>query len=540
MIFDKLKPISAAIIIAFLGLNISSQSLPLIENAPFKLETGRSFAASGRSETKRANAFNSRPKQIISDIEEAMTIIGQNSIVVKSNDKTAETVDGMLKTLDPHSHYYDQSEWNELLDDYNNAFVGVGVSIISRWHNNSIGTYVVSTVPGSPAAQSKLNYGDEIIRVGTVDTSGKNSAEVSSLIRGQNGTSVKLTLKDAADNKIKTVKLPRVKLPQPTVSAAFMIDKNVGYIGLTHGFSFTTANEVMSATTKLTALGMTSLILDIRGNPGGILEQSVRVAEQFLPSGTTIVSQRGRTPSDTRVWRSGNTPKLTIPLILLVDGETASASEVLAGAMQDNDRALIIGQRTFGKGLVQNVIDLPEQAGLTLTAAQYYTPSGRSIQRDYSDGSLYNYYNHKNQIIDIDKPLYAAKTVTERRVYGGNGIEPDITLDSKSPNTKLNDVVAFFVSSNMSLNNDNEELFSKFTDFAKLNSITELKKEQVLPLLRIELALAANGAAAGIHERIMYDETIHTAIKNMESSRELYAKASQLLSSNVSRNKKAR
>ena len=543
MNFDKLKPTVVLFLVAFLGVSTFSQSLPLIENRPFKLERGSSFAASGHSQAKRTRTLNTRPKQIINDIKEAMAVIQQNGIGINAGDPLQETVEGMLRTLDPHSHYYTQSDWTELIDDYNNEYVGVGVSIISRQNGDSMRTYVVSTVPGSPAADAKMHYGDEIIRVGNIETRGKSSTEVSELIRGESGTRVTIQLKNSKDGSIRTSDLTRIKLPQPTVSTAFMVDESVGYIGLTHGFSFTTAAEVRAATAKLTEQGMTALVLDLRGNPGGILEQSVRVAEEFLPVGATIVSQRGKVPSDTRVWRSGKTEKLTIPLILLVDGETASASEVLAGAMQDNDRALIIGERTFGKGLVQNVIDLPDRTGLTLTAAQYYTPSGRSIQRDYSDGSLYNYYNHKNQTAAIDKPSYVAKTITERRVYGGNGIEPDIPFTPQKLDTPLIDLIAFYTALNVGKSQLSDDMvLAEFYAFAVSRGFSNNLGDgkNVLRVLKTESALAANGTLAGIRERIINDPAVGLAISEMARSSELYVKATQTRTANIAQNKKTR
>ncbi len=285
MIFDKIKPAAAALSCAVFALSTFSQSLPLIDNAPFKIEPGSSFSASGESERTRTASNRTRPGQVIDDIEEAIAIINQNKFSSNNKDLTADAVDGMLHTLDPHSHYYTQSEWKELMDDYNNEYFGVGVSIISRVRDGSMETYVVSTVPGSPASEANLKYGDKIVAVGGVDVNGRSSVEVSDLIRGANGTNVRITVKKTNGGRIETVKLARTKLPQPTVSAAFMLNDRVGYIGLTHGFSFTTADEVKAAAAKLNTAGMRSLVLDIRGNPGGILEQSVKVAEQFLPSG---------------------------------------------------------------------------------------------------------------------------------------------------------------------------------------------------------------------------------------------------------------
>jgi carboxyl-terminal processing protease len=193
---------------------------------------------------------------------------------------------------------------------------------------------------------------------------------------------------------------------------------------MTEGFNFNTAAELTASINSLKSRGMRSLVLDLRGNPGGLLEQAVQVAGQFLPEGTVIVSQRGRRPFDNRVWRSKNPAPQTIPLIVLVDRDTASASEIVAGALQDHDRALIVGERTFGKGLVQNVIDLPSGGALTLTGARYFTPSGRCIQRDYSSMSSYDYFNTRTALVE---PTSSSQTKTDRNrtVFGGNGIEPD-------------------------------------------------------------------------------------------------------------------
>jgi carboxyl-terminal processing protease len=209
-----------------------------------------------------------------------------------------------------------------------------------------------------------------------------------------------------------------------------MIRPGIGYIDLSEGFTYTTDDEFTTALRDLHRQGMTSLLLDLRGNGGGIVEQAVKVAEKFLPAGELIVSQRGRTVVDSREWRSANPAPENMPLVLLVDENTASASEIVAGALQDSDRALIVGEKTFGKGLVQNVIDLPQKSGLTLTAARYYTPSGRSIQRDYSATGEYDYFSHRSPAGAIDKPYFEAKTATGRKVLGGDGIAPDDAVKS--------------------------------------------------------------------------------------------------------------
>ncbi len=286
-------------------------------------------------------------------------------------------------------------------------------------------TFIISTVPGSAAAAGHLRFGDKIVAVNGEKMSGEDSAVVRDKVRGKDGSIVRLQIERADSKSVQSVDLRRSVVPQPSIPDSYMLRPGVGYVDMTEGFNFTTSGELSQALKSLHRQGMTSLIIDLRNNPGGILEQAVKVAEQFLPAGRVIVSQRGRTRLDNRVWRSTNKNPETVPLVLLVDEGTASASEVVAGALQDYDRALIIGNRTFGKGLVQSVLNLPGGAGLTLTAARYFTPSGRSIQRDYSNGSLYEYYNGRSNLTGVDLAKLEAHTSTNRKVFGGNGIEPD-------------------------------------------------------------------------------------------------------------------
>jgi carboxyl-terminal processing protease len=210
-----------------------------------------------------------------------------------------------------------------------------------------------------------------------------------------------------------------------------MIKPGVGYIDMTHGFNYDTAELLQDRIEKLHKRGMNSLVLDLRNNPGGFLDQALNVAQIFLPQGQVILTQKGRNGQNDRVYRSSNPDPDRTPLVILVNDYTASASEIVAGAMQDHDRAMIVGQTSFGKGLVQSIIPLPEGAGLTLTSAKYFTPSGRLIQRDYSDGGWYSYIYRggtlRGEMTDLQgKPVgQASRTDTGRPVYGGGGITPD-------------------------------------------------------------------------------------------------------------------
>ncbi|MGH7783894.1 MAG: S41 family peptidase, partial [Candidatus Binatia bacterium] len=308
-------------------------------------------------------------------------------------------------------------------------------------------TYVIATFPGSASSRANLLFGDKIIAVDGKPVSGKDSIDVRDAVRGKSGSVVRVQIERANTGLVETVELRRGVVPQPSIPAYYMLRPGIGYVDMSEGFNYSTSSELATAIKDLHKHGMTSLVMDLRDNPGGIVDQAVKVAEQFLPAGSVILSQRGRYPIDTRVWRSTNKAPDQIPLVVLVNENTASASEIVAGALQDYDRALIIGDKTFGKGLVQNVINLPFGAGLTLTAARYYTPSGRSIQRDYSHLGMYDYYRSRTDLPENIRARFEAHTTTNRKVYGGDGIMPDdrILADTLNPvQAALLDNIFFF------------------------------------------------------------------------------------------------
>jgi carboxyl-terminal processing protease len=278
---------------------------------------------------------------------------------------------------------------------------------------------------GSAAARAKVRFGDRIISVDGRDISGLGLTAVRDLLRGDTGSMLKLKIERAASGKIDSLDLQRNIIGQPSIPDAYILRPGIGYVDMTEGFNYTTSDEFDRALRDLKRQGMQSLVLDLRWNGGGILQQAVKIAERFLPAGTQILSQRGRSPADTRVYTSANSTAEKMPLVVLVNRGTASASEIVAGALQDDDRALIVGEKTYGKGLVQTVIDLPGGSGLTLTTGRYLTPSGRSIQRDYSTVDLYDYYNQKTPSSGVGKAYFEARTITNRKVFGGDGIHPD-------------------------------------------------------------------------------------------------------------------
>lgn len=447
------KPMIRTGILAFLQLSIASAALAQVRtplNGPaesFILSPGSTFSASGGSTDARTGL--AKPSRIAADILEAQQIIKDHHIDgkrLRSADTTKYAITGMLDSLDPHSSFYDAAEWKELMDEQRSGYTGIGATIASFERGGAVDTFILSTFPGSPAAKLQLRYGDRIVAVNGERMTGRSSDIVRDKIRGASGSTVRITVERASDLRQVTLEIKRDRVEQPSIPDAYILRQGIGYVDLSEGFNYTTADEFDTAITNLKRQGMTSLILDLRGNGGGIVDQAVKVASRFLPAGMTVVTQRGRTRIDNRVWRSSNSNPETMPLVVLVNEDTASASEIVAGAFQDADRALIVGEKTFGKGLVQSVLELPGRTGLTLTTARYLTPSGRSIQRDYSRGDRYDYYNHRSQA-GAAAAFYEARTVTDRRVFGGDGIQPDEAVKLPrlaSDEAKLIDPLFFF------------------------------------------------------------------------------------------------
>ena len=391
---------------------------------------------------RRANRAPSAAAAAIErDFEEALKMIEDQYVEGRKlnyNDVFKSSIIGMLRSLDPHSNYYDKQEFDELKTDQRSEYFGIGASIQNFVRGDQADTFITASFDRSPAGRAGLRYGDRIVEVDGVKMTGKTSLEVRDKIRGPRGSTVRLTLERAADKRIEKVDIVRDAVPQPSVPDAYMLKPGVGYIDMTRGFNYTTTDELLDALDRLQAKGMTSLVLDLRNNPGGFLDQAIHVAEVFLKSGQLILTQKGRNGYRDNEYESRNNAPNMTPLVILINENTASASEIVAGAMQDHDRGLIVGQTSFGKGLVQSIIPLEFGAGLTLTSAKYYTPSGRLIQRDYSNGGFYDYYTHGagiGQPVTPTKPNGPEKkTDTGRAVYGGGGIAPDETVGPRLVN----------------------------------------------------------------------------------------------------------
>jgi carboxyl-terminal processing protease len=462
--------------------------------------------------------------------------------------------------LDPHSNYFDKEEFDEMKTDQRSEYFGIGASIQNYVIGDSVDTYVAATFQNAPASRAGLRFGDRIDAVDGVPMHAKLSAEVRDKIRGPRGSHVKVTLTRANSGKVETVEIVRDAVPQPSVPDAYMIRPGVGYVDMTRGFNYDTAEGLQAALDFLHARGMNSLVLDLRNNPGGFLEQAIHVAETFLPAGQLILSQKGRNGMNDHTYESRNPDPDRTPLVILVNDYTASASEIVAGAMQDHDRAMIVGQTSFGKGLVQSIIPLEYGAGLTLTSAKYYTPSGRLIQRDYSDGNFYNYIYRGGTLRenkdDQSKPAGpASHTDTGRPVYGGGGITPDEMIKPQLLTTmqgRLRDPLFFFardvavgrvpglerykVDRPIEFGHDleaadypmNDMVFKAFKDYVAADAnwkvfTPQLERNRAFieTQIRFQLATAAYGTVSAVQVLTREDQQIAKAVEVVPRARDL-------------------
>ena len=354
-------------------------------------------------------------------------------------DSLLETqIPSLLKSLDPHSAYIPAADLEAVNGELEGSFGGIGIQF--QVMNDTI--CVVEVVPGGPAEKVGVIAGDRIIAVDTVDLISRHISDedVRSMLRGEKGTEVTIKVKRANAAKPLIFNITRGEIPSVAVDASYMIDPKTGYVKVNR-FSRTTYPEFLHAISQLRYLGAESLIVDLRGNGGGYMEPAIMMANEFLPAYSKIVMTKGRNEDDNSTIISDGTGAFTdMPLVVLVDEFTASASEIFSGAMQDNDRGLVVGRRTFGKGLVQRPIMLPDSSEVRLTVQRYYTPSGRCIQKTFERGKADEYdeeiierYNrgevfHADSInLNTDQMF---KTANGRTVYGGGGIMPDVFVPS--------------------------------------------------------------------------------------------------------------
>lgn len=498
-----------------------------------------------------------------SDLAEALSVIEDNHIDGKKLDYNSvfkSSISGMLNVLDPHSTYLDATDFAAFKTEQRSEYFGIGATIGDLRQGDQLNTYIRATFQDAPASRAGLRFGDKIVAVDGQSMKGKNFSEVRKFLLGSLGTVVKVTVEHAATGQAETVTITRDAVSLPSIPQAYMVRPGVGYVAMTGGFNTTTADEFQAALQDLHSKGMNMLVLDLRGNRGGLLIQAVRVANMFLQRGQLIVTQKGRIRGSTEPFAALNDSPDAVPLVVLVNGDTASAAEIVAGALQDHDRALIVGENTFGKGLVQLPIQLEYDSALLLTIAKYYTPSGRLIQRDYSNGAFYDYYTRGGLASNKESaPVLPAgpesHTDTGRAVYGGGGIAPDEVAKPARPtlaeNRLVDPIFAFAlelttgrvagfekyqVQHAIEYNHDlqatdypvTDALFKEFQRFVAGKPVFKVTPEQLDRMrpfverqLRYELATAAYGSMAALQVFNDSDPQIARAVDAMPRAREL-------------------
>jgi len=344
---------------------------------------------------------------------------------ITPNKAVYASVDGMLRSLDPHTSFLEPKEYSDMQDRQKGTFYGLGILVTKR--NDQV--TVITPLEGTPAARLGVRAGDVIAEVEGVSTEDLTLDEVVKRLKGPKGTTVNIKIRRVGMKEPIPLTIVRAAIPTNSISNVLMLRPGVGYIRV-KDFTSTTVRELDEAIEKLQGQGMQKLVLDLRGNPGGLLDAAVGVSDHFLEKGQMIVYTKGRTPDSAQEYTApGKHEKFDLPLVLLVNRGSASASEIVAGAVQDHDRGLVVGETSWGKGLVQSVYTLQYGAGLALTTSKYYTPAGRNIQRDYT--SVYDYYMADDAENGPEVPLAQReqfKTATGRTVYGGGGITPDVIV----------------------------------------------------------------------------------------------------------------
>jgi carboxyl-terminal processing protease len=379
-----------------------------------------------RIDVASAAAPNDETDKDVASFRSALDVVEKNFADRPSRDKTVYkgAIPGMLNTLDPHSSFFDPRQYQLMREDQKGHYYGVGMQVGPQPDGK---TAVKAPFPGFPAYKAGLRPGDVIVQVNDKSTDGLNTTEIADLLKGPRGTTVRIAIAREGVKDPMSFTVVRDEIDRKSVQEAFWVKPGVAYLKIM-SFNETTSHEMEDNLRRLGENNLRGLILDLRDNPGGLLNEGVAVADHFLPKNALIVSHRGRAAQEKAyVARNGNHGR-EYPMVVLVNRLSASASEIVSGALQDHDRALIMGETTFGKGLVQTVYNLSEGTGLALTWAHFYTPSGRLIQRDYTNRSFYDYYVHRDE--NARNPVDVKMTEGGRTVYGGGGITPDEKYES--------------------------------------------------------------------------------------------------------------
>jgi carboxyl-terminal processing protease len=464
---------------------------------------------------------------------------------VRYSDLVYSSIDGLVRTLDPHTSFLPPEAYQGMRQRQQSTYYGLGLLVGFR--NGQL--TVISPMEGTPGARLGIQAGDVISTIDGEPTETLSLDEAVDRLKGEKGTQVRITIVRRGLERPLEMTVTRAEIPQTTVRQAYMLTPATGYVMVIE-FNRSTGREVAEAAAKLKQQGMKQLLIDLRNNGGGVLDPAIEISDQLLAEGTVVVETRGRVRDSFQTYRAeGRFPQIDVPVIVLVNEGSASASEIVAGAVQDHDRGLVVGTPSWGKGLVQTVYNLSYGAALALTTAKYYTPSGRLIQRDYT--SYFDYYTHSG----AGTPEMLGKTVREdeifrtdlgRKVYGGGGITPDVIVE----NDPLVEFAQFLLARNAYFNFAVDfnrrhrirsadwtpapeviEEFRKWVLQEGISSAAEVEKEfaepklreQALTQIRAEVLNAVAGQEARHRILAQMDKQIQTALSQFDRAAELYA-----------------
>jgi carboxyl-terminal processing protease len=454
-------------------------------------------------------------------------------------------IPGMLRVLDPHSNFFDPKQYALFKEEQQGKYYGVGMTVQQRENQ----TVVLSPFVGSPAYKAGIRPGDIILKVDGKSCDGLTTTEVADMLKGAKGTVVHISLGREGWEKPIEVTVTRDEIPRPGVEYFTMVKPGIGYVRVTT-FNETTDSDLAEALKQLDVSKLDGLIIDLRNNGGGLLNQAVGMADMFLDKNEIVVSHRGRSSPERRYYAIRGNQGTEVPIVVLINGQSASASEIVSGAIQDHDRGLVVGETSFGKGLVQTQIPLSEDTALLLTTARYYTPSGRLIQRDYKNVSLYDYHYNPHPPTKPEVKL----TDSGRQVFGGGGITPDDVIATPKPDDfqqmlyrrgvfysqqqGVGDFTRFYLGEKPDVTKDfavNDAVigqFKKYLDQQKIKytdqdiqaNLTWLKWQ-----IKREVFTSYFGLNDGYKVELQDDPQLEKAIEMMPQSRALYQNARKIL-----------
>jgi carboxyl-terminal processing protease len=454
-------------------------------------------------------------------------------------------IPGMLRTLDPHSSFLDPRTFQLFREEQAGKYYGVGMRIQGvPGKMGKMETIVVQPMPGSPAFRAGLRPGDIIVSVDGKSTEDLNTTQVASLLKGPKGTVVHVGISREGSEKPLEFTITRAEISPRSVDDAFMIRPGIAYLHIS-GFNETTNDELSQVLQKLDVNSLQGLIVDLRGNPGGLLQEAVEVADHFLQKNQLIVYHYGRHSQEKRYYATTGDGGHEYPMVVLINRMTASAAEIVTGALQDHDRALVMGEPSFGKGLVQSEYPLSDKTMLLLTTARYYTPSGRLIQRNYDNVSLYDYYYHYQALPSGHREVRL--TDGGREVYGGGGITPDVEVKTPKPDPTQNlldqqaaffNFAKYYLGVHQTIAQDftvNDQVLNDFKAYLAQQKITlpaggfQQNLDYIKTHLRIQLVGMIYGQNQADEISVNHDPLVLKALESLPQASQLLANAKKYM-----------